>query len=301
MQTLRRADGSGFSGGKQGAEKMDKNEQLKKIHELELKIALEIKRICDKHGIRYFLTAGSLLGAVRHGGFIPWDDDMDIGMLREDYERFISVCESELDRRFFLQTWDTDPDYPFSFAKIRLQGTHLVESFSENCRSCNNGLFVDVFPFDNVPDSPGLQKKQELRYFICKRLLWIKKGMGTNMKQGSLLQSVRYYIFWLFAHFFRYESIKRYYAQVQIKYNGRRTRKVVADGAYNYRKEAIERKWAENLEPVRFESEEFLTYRDREAYLTYFYGDYMKLPPEDERGGHLPVRVDFGEYQGKVS
>lgn len=274
---------------------MEANEQLDKIHSLELKIALEIKRICEKNNIRYFMTAGTLLGAVRHGGFIPWDDDMDIGMLREDYERFIKACETDLGSEFFLQTWDTDPDYPFSFGKVRLNGTHFIEGFSEK-GGMHNGIFVDIFPFDNVPDDFKEQKKQGRRYFICKRLLWMKKGMGTNMKESSLKQAVKYYTFWVFAHLFRYESIKNYFKMVQTKYNGQDTIKVVTDGSYNYSKESLERKWVENLEPVKFETEEFLSYKDRIEYLTYFYGDYMKLPPEEKRNRHLLRNVDFGLY-----
>ena len=94
---------------------------LQKLHALELEIAAEMKRICEKHRIRYFMIAGTLLGAVRHGGFIPWDEDMDFGMLRADFERFVSVCADELDReKYFLQTGDSDPGYTYAFAKIRL-------------------------------------------------------------------------------------------------------------------------------------------------------------------------------------
>ncbi len=274
---------------------MEANEQLNKIHSLELKIALEIKRICEKNNIRYFMTAGTLLGAVRHGGFIPWDDDMDIGMMREDYEQFIKACKTDLGSEFFLQTWDTDPDYPFSFGKVRLKGTHFVEGFSEK-GGMHNGIFVDVFPFDNVPDNFREQKRQGRKYFICKRLLWIKKGMGTNMKRGSLNQVVKYYAFLIFAHLFRYESIKNYFKNVQTKYNGQNTMKVVTDGSYSYNKESLERKWVENLELVKFETEEFLSYKDRVEYLKYFYGDYMKLPPEEKRNRHLLRNVDFGRY-----
>ena len=272
------------------------NIQLEKMHSLELKIALEIKRICEMHHISYFLTAGTLLGAVRHGGFIPWDDDMDIGMLRKDYNSFVEACKTDLGKEFFLQTWDSDPDYPFSYGKIRLKGTHFSENFSENTSSENNGIFVDIFPFDNVPDDPKQKKRQAKRYFICKRLLWIKKGMGTSMKRGSFKEKLKYYIFWMFSHLFKYNAIKTYYKNIQEKYNGSITDEVVTDGAYGYYKESLDRKWVTNLEPVQFETELFLSYKDKIEYLEYFYGDYMKLPPENKRGGHGIKNIDFGPY-----
>lgn len=271
-------------------------DQMEKLHSLELKIALEIRRICEKHNISYFLTAGSLLGAVRHGGFIPWDDDMDIGMLRKDYERFLQICQDELGEEYWLQTWDTDPDYPFSFAKIRLKGTHIVESFSEKASPAKNGLFVDIFPFDSVPDDPKLQKKQARRYFICKRLLWIKKKMGSNMKHGSFIQRIKYYSFRIVAAVLPYDAIKTYFQRTQTAFNHLETENVVTDGSYRYEKESIMREWVTNLEQIKFEQESFLSFGEKEAYLTYFYGDYMKLPPENQRNRHETKSVDFGKY-----
>ena len=101
--------------------------ELLRVHELELVIAEEIKRLCTKHHISYFMIAGTLLGAVRHGGFIPWDEDMDFGMTRKNYDRFVRICQKELDSsRFFLQTMETDPGYTYAFAKIRLLGQQTV-------------------------------------------------------------------------------------------------------------------------------------------------------------------------------
>ncbi len=274
---------------------MDATEQLEKIHMLELKIALEIKRICDKNGIRYFLTAGTLLGAVRHGGFIPWDDDMDIGMLRSDYNRFVEACKTDLGDDFFLQTWDTDPEYPFSFGKVRLKGTHFVECFSEKC-GANNGIFVDVFPFDSVPDLKLKKLLQAERYFVFKRLLWIKKGMGQNMKTAGLKEKIKYYVFRFFSLFCNYKLVKKHFLKAQTKYNDMKTEKVVADGSYSYGKESINRKWTEDLEYVKFETEEFLTYKNKTEYLEYFYGDYMQLPPLEKRDRHMLMDVDFGSY-----
>lgn len=273
---------------------MDLDHQLEKIHQLELKIAIEVKRICEKYDIKYFLIGGTLLGAVRHGGFIPWDDDMDIGMKREEYNRFVKVCNRELGDAFYLQTWDTDMQYPFSFAKVRLKGTRVVEEFSE-VGGMENGIFIDIFPFDAVPDNEKERKKQGKKYFICKRLLWIKKGMGTNMKT-SAKSAVKYYAFLLFSKLFPYEAVKNYFRKTQQKYNHLHTRKVVADGAYTYERESIERKWVEKLEPVKFETEYFPAFQEKKSYLEHLYGDYMQLPPVEERRGHGLVKVDFGAY-----
>ena len=275
---------------------MDANKQLKIVHELELKIALEIKRICEMHDIKYFLTAGTLLGAVRHGGFSPWDDDMDIGMLREDYNKFLEACEQDLGPDFFMQTWDSDPNYPFSYGKLRLKNTRFIEGFSKKSSLIENGIFVDIFPFDNVPNDVTEKLKQRRRYFLCKRILWIKKGMGTNMKEGSLKQRIKYYLFLLASCFVPYETVKNYYKKVQVKYNNEPSLLVVTDGSYNYDKESIKREWVENLELIPFENEEFLSYKGRIEYLEYFYGDYMKLPPEEKRNRHLLLQVDFGKY-----
>ena len=109
---------------------MDNNETLQKMHRLHLVLADEVKRICEKHSIEYFMLAGTLLGAIRHKGFIPWDDDMDFGMTRNNFEKFLLVAEKELDaKKFYLQTDRKDRFYTFNFAKLRLNGTKVIEEF----------------------------------------------------------------------------------------------------------------------------------------------------------------------------
>ena len=105
--------------------------ETQKLQKLILYIADEIIRICEKNDIPYNITAGTLLGAVRHKGFIPWDDDFDIAMSREDYERFLKACKKDLDTSvFFLQTADTDRKFAYSMAKVQLLGTEIIEEFS---------------------------------------------------------------------------------------------------------------------------------------------------------------------------
>lgn len=268
------------------------NSEMQLLHDLELKIAIEINRICEKNDIQYFLTAGTALGAVRHGGFIPWDDDMDMGMLRNEYNHFLDACKTDLGPEFFLQTWDTDDGYPFPYAKVRLKNTHFKEAFSSEGTS-QNGIFVDIAPFDSVPTKPRQRKQQKTILFFCKRLMWIKKGYGRNMRG---LKKVKYYIFLCFSHLFNYDSVKQYYEKRMVKYNDEITPKIVTEGSYGYEKEALERRWTENLTQILFEGVSFPVFRDTKEYLTYFYGDYMKLPPLDKRDQHQLLDVDFGPY-----
>lgn len=274
--------------------KNSEKEILEKLHKLELEIALELKRICDKYQIEYFLIAGTMLGAVRHGGFIPWDDDMDIGMLRVDYDKFINICKKELSEKYFLQTWDNDSEYPFSYAKIRINDTKIIEKFSKNSNA-HLGIFIDIFPFDNVPNSNIRKKIQGKEIYILRRLLWIKKGYGKEYFT-SILDKLKYEILRHISNLFTFTYLKEKLYRILTKYNEEVSEFVFTDGSYGYDKEMIKRKWVTNLSTINFEGEKFLAIKDYNEYLSYFYGDYMVLPPEDKRGGHQIIDIDFGKY-----
>ena len=279
---------------------MNQEGRRARLHALELKIAREIRRICEKNGLRYFITAGTLLGAVRHGGFIPWDDDMDIGMPCADYDAFLAACGRDLGPEYLLQTWDTDPDYPFPAGKIRLKGTRAPEQFALGRRGADgrDGIYVDIFPFDAVPDGAWAARLQGWRYFLYKRLLWIKKGYGKSIRGESWRQRLKYDVFRALAACFPYGALKRGCDRMQRRFNGSNTRRVVTNGAHSFAHETIERAWTEDLAPVRFEGEEFMSYRERDAYLRHMYGDYMALPPKCDRKGHEFRGLDFGPYGG---
>ena len=132
-------------------------ENQQKLHQCHIILLEEIKRICKKFDLKYYAIAGTLLGAVRHKGPIPWDDDMDIGMMREDYEKFLAAVKTELGDRFFLQNFDTDKGYGLNFSKLLLLDTVMIErnAADSGAYKC---IYVDIFPLDNAPDDADLQE-----------------------------------------------------------------------------------------------------------------------------------------------
>ena len=149
-----------------------KENRLRDLQSILLKMLNDITKICDENGIQYFLDGGTMLGAVRHHGFIPWDDDVDIAMRREDYEKFLNVCKTKLNQElYFLQNEQTEKNYIHAFTKIRLNGTHIIEEFSKNV-DIHNGIFIDVFPYDNVPDGSIRRMFFLTNNYLLKNMLW---------------------------------------------------------------------------------------------------------------------------------
>ncbi len=272
---------------------MDNNEILEHMHKLHLILADELKRICEKHNIKYFMIAGTLLGAVRHKGFIPWDDDMDFGMLRPDFERFLEVCSKELDTdKFYLQTDRNDKYYTFNFAKLRLNGTKVLENFSSKVNT-NQGLYIDIFPIDAVSDNKMKAAVQYKTFWFFRNLLWIKCGYGSNERRKKLSSKLAFVL----SKIFTIEQLKRYKYKSISKYIGENSIKVVtSDGNYGLKKETLKAEWLKQVAEYEFEDRHYPGIADYQSYLTYFYGDYMKLPPVEKRNHHGRLEVDFGDY-----
>lgn len=152
---------------------------LRELQLLQLEIAKELKRICDENDIDYFMIGGTLLGAVRHKGFIPWDDDMDFGMTVENYNKFIEIAPHKLDKRFFLQTEESDRNYHNIFAKIRMNNTHMIEKVTDK-QIIHNGIFIDVFPYDSVTEKKVHSKYYMKKLKILAKMYFLKNGYNLN-------------------------------------------------------------------------------------------------------------------------
>ncbi len=274
---------------------MENFDYLPKLHNCQMIIAKEIKRICDENNIKYFIIAGTLLGAIRHGGFIPWDDDMDIGMLREDYEKFIKIAKTDLGEDFFLQTTETDENYGLPFAKILLKGTVLVEATAGS--NAKKGIFVDVFPFDVSPEAEVNAEAHNKKTYLYKRLLLAKLNYNVCDKKDYVKRLV-YFALKVLTAFYSHDKLCAKLDIEITKYNTESSSKIVnIGGAYGYKKETILSRWVDETVEIPFEEMTISAPRDYVEYLESFYGDYMTPPPENKRyNRHSLVELDFGKY-----
>jgi lipopolysaccharide cholinephosphotransferase len=258
----------------------DNNKSLGYIHNEGLTILDEIHKICSENNISYFLDSGTALGAIRHNGFIPWDDDIDIGMLRDDYERFVQIAKTKLNTDFYLHSYETDPNFPKFYIKIRKNGTIMHENGDE----CYNhqGLWVDIFPFDNVSNIHCIALFEIKVGRILRRLYFnrIKETKCLSPKSRLL----HYLICWIPKSWLRH-----LFESFCLLHNASKTRHLTC---FAY-------KMARNMDLLfsrtdfdffplhKFEDRTYTIMNGYNNYLKIMYGNYMELPPEKERIGHI--------------
>ena len=269
-------------------------ELLRKVQMVQLEIAKEIKRVCEENDIRYFLADGSFLGAVRHGGFIPWDDDMDMGMLRSDYEKFCRIAPQKLKPEYCLQTWYTEPNYGLPFGKVVKRNTVYMEN-KKSARLKENGFYVDIFPFDNVPEDEFQRKELAAHLLSIYRVKLMKCGYKPWMENEKIIWKKRigYLYYQLKSVFVTQKKLARDYDTLAVSILNS---SVVCEQSALSKPDYYARSCVEELADYTFEGETFKGPKDYNQYLTALYGDYMQLPPEDQRENrHQIVAIDFGE------
>ena len=240
--------------------------------------------ICRRNDLKYYLTAGSLLGAVRHGGFIPWDDDVDVAMPREDFDKLLKIAAEELPAGYFYQDSRTDKKYPFLFSKIRKDGDEVYEKILDGV-DIHKGRYIDIFPLDKCPDNPSVARK----YF--KKIEFLKMAMlekGSDKFTSGYTRFIPKLVLALFKRlpwgtlrFIRNATVKYYAARSSGKWL------CTVAGTHGYPKETYDCEWFIGEREMTFEGVSFFVPKESERLLQSMYGDYMTPPDESLRGGHF--------------
>lgn len=261
----------------------------------QLYIAEEIKRICEKHGIRYFLDCGSMLGAVRHHGFIPWDDDMDIGMIQEEFERFVQVAPEELGKEFYLDYYPINKQCSVLYAKIRLLGTTFIEHTS-NVNNPHNEIFVDIFPYIGCSGNRLIRSLDGFFISMIGYAIALKCGIAIwGEKNGR--EAIKFIPSVLLSKMMSLERLRKKSFQYTNKYKQSDTVCILDGQRKCYINEALPRSTYDEYIDVLFEGRHFKTLKEFDKRLRANYGnDYMTLPPEEKRKPHHHVKVDLGHY-----
>lgn len=253
---------------------------LRKIQMIQVEMLQEVERICKKCGIHYNIIAGTLLGAVRHGGYIPWDDDADVAMLREEYEKFRIACKIELDTtRFYFQDHRNTKGYRWGYGKLRRKNTLFLREYQEHM-PYKQGIFIDIFPLDGVPDNYLLRSIKNFECFCVRKILWSKVG---KVAEKNFFRRQVYKLLDKISE----EDVFRYYHMMIHYANKKKTRMVRILMFPTPNKEwGYYRKWYESSADTEFEGIVFQGIKDYDGYLNFKFGNYMELPPVEKRKVH---------------
>ena len=261
---------------------------IERVKKISVELLSDFDTFCKEHNLKYSLSFGTLLGAVRHKGFIPWDDDIDVDMSIDDYIRLGKLWSKYGDKdKYFLQTKKTDPKIPCPFYRLRLNNTAWIEPGHETF-PIHWGIPLDIFPVYNLPQNTVMRKAQRKLAKYSRRL----SRYDWEHKESNVIKS------WLYQKLTLLCLQGIYLISILAKSS---PYVYYADG-YSHKKEG-KKKWLFPCKTIMFEGIELQSYADPHAYLTWQYGEnYMTPPPIDQRGGHAVAIIDFehdGEYYTK--
>ena len=272
-------------------------EILERLHGVQLQILGDLDRVCRKYGIKYFALYGTAIGAVRHGGFIPWDDDIDVGMLREDYDKFIDIFNKELDGYYELITPYKDSDYTCTVTHLQKKGTKFVSQFYRRAKY-NLGIFIDIFPLDKVaPNITGRRKQAFITTFLG-RLLFLcgtpYPNIPINGMKGKLAAAICFLTHYVLKIFrISGTTVYKRFDRASRKYNKCNSKFVTSFEYSGSIKDMVPISELFPLREVPFETGTVYLPANNDKFLKRIYGDYMKIPPKCKQINHCPYLIQF--------
>lgn len=255
-------------------------EELRQVQLIQLELICEVDRICKKKNIRYNMVGGTMLGAIRHKGYIPWDDDADIGFLREEYEKFRVACKTELDQdKFYFQDCRDTEGYRWGYGKLRRKGTEFIR-LQQEFMPYPQGIAIDLMPFDNIPDGEAAKRIHKVKCFLYRKIFWSAVGRKSEKNR---IKRLGYQILYRIPE----KTIKKSYQRF-IDKSGKKQTKQVRILTFPTPKKVFgyERKWYTELTEYEFEGKYFPGAVDYDGYLKVKYKNYMDLPPVEKRKTH---------------
>jgi len=270
-----------------------KSDRLRKLQEKELQILIEYDKICRKMGLDYSLAFGTLLGAVRHHGFIPWDSDIDTLMLRENYSKFIDQAPKLLPKNLFLQTYETDKNFPKNFAKIRDTSTSIKFEYYKHL-DFEDGICIDVVPIDAISSNRFIRAIDNLLLYsinIIKSSKWKsleRFNVNDKNSKNRFKNKIKRYTYKLVKSFGT-KKINKLETKIKARHNKKGTqltycgKRSIKTPIRLNSSDIISMDIFQNYELIEFEDRMFKTIKDRDTILTHWYGNYMKPPPKEER------------------
>lgn len=254
-------------------------------------IVKEVINICDRNSLMYYMLGGTMLGAIRHKGFIPWDDDIDLGMPRKDYEKFLEIAPKELSGRMRIVNYKTDSDYHYYITRIQDIETKVIEVRYEKEGKFTH-VSIDIFPLDGTPNNCFIRKLYCFRLMMHRAMMSLhyKDGIDRERKRGfvekAMLATLRILptdrMFNAYKQKEKVDKILKRYDMCKSDFTGNMM------GAYRT-KELIPTVWYGSNTFYEFEGIMMRGIAEYDKYLSRLYGDYMRLPPEDSRKVHFRI------------
>ena len=271
---------------------------LRPIWDATLEIYQAVVTICERHNLRHYVTDGTLIGAIRHKGFVPWDDDFDMSMPRPDYEKFIEYAKTELPPHLKFVNWHNTPEFHGLFGKVQDCRREVVEGLERKTgRMLSNGLFIDIFPIEGYPESKlGVWSIKARDFLLTQLMVWRFGSFRDRSLKGKLMTPFGFLLACLMPWLRTHSDFMRVYEKMLLKH---RFEKCRFTGRASLRLHVVNRPplpvtaWG-NGQTHEFHDRRVMVPSDYDAYLRPIYGDYMKMPPEEKRrpthdyGVHCP-------------